>query len=211
MNGQIIIRSLAALTLLSSPIPASAQVSGSLDTNAIEQAIGKPGEFKDDVYKISFPRKDLSVTLKGVPLKPGFALGTWMAFKQTGKEAVLDGDLVLTEAEIAPVLQKLTKDGIQISALHNHLIGETPRLMFLHIEGIGDAANMARKLKEALTLTATPMGPPAAKPLGAAMRTGGEEADFDAEPIQSMLGQKGTIKEGVLQVSLPRREPIKMS
>ena len=211
MNSYIISGSLVALTLLFAPIQASNQVPGPLDTKAIEQAIGKPGELKDDVYKVSFPRKDLSVTLKGVRLKPGFALGTWMAFKQAGNEVVLDGDLVLTEEEIGPVLGKFTQKGIQVSALHNHLIGETPRLMFLHIEGIGDAANMARQLKEALNLTGTPMGPPTAKPLGAAMRTTGEEADFDAELIQSLLGQKGRIKEGVLQVSVPRPEPIKMS
>src|SRR5689334_11945076 len=107
MNSDIITRSLAALTLLFVPIHASSQVSGTLDTNAIEHAFGKTGDFKDDVYKVSFPRKDLTVTLKGITLKPSFALGTWMAFKQDGNKAVVDGDLVLTEEEIGPVLGKL--------------------------------------------------------------------------------------------------------
>jgi Domain of Unknown Function (DUF1259) len=211
MNSDIITRSLAALTLLFVPIHASSQVSGTLDTNAIEHAFGKTGDFKDDVYKVSFPRKDLTVTLKGITLKPSFALGTWMAFKQDGNKAVVDGDLVLTEEEIGPVLGKLIKEGIQVSALHNHLIGETPRLMFLHIEGIGNAVTIAGHLKDALNLTKTPMGPPTAKPLGAAMHTPGDEADFDAELIQSLLGRKGRIKEGVLQVSVARPEPVKMS
>ena len=211
MNSDNFAGSILAMMLLFAPGPAQALASGTLDTKAIEQAIGKPGELKEDVYKVSFPRKDLSVTVKGVTLKPGFALGTWIAFKQAGNEAVLDGDLVLTEEEIGPVFGKLRKEGIEVSALHNHLLAETPRVMFLHIEGKGDAGKMARHLKEALSLTATPMGPPTAKALGASMTTPGEEADFDAELVQKELGQKGKIKEGVLQIAVPRLESIKMA
>jgi hypothetical protein len=211
MNSDHLAGSIVALTLLFAPAPAQAQASGTLDTKAIDQAIGKPGELKEDVYKVSFPRKDLSVTVKGVTLKPGFALGTWIAFKQAGSEAVLDGDLVLTEEEVGPVLGKLRKEGIGVSALHNHLLGETPRVMFLHIEGKGDAGKIARHLKDALSLTATPMGPPTAKALGAAMTIPGEEVDFDAELVQKELGQKGKIKEGVLQIAVPRPESIKMA
>ena len=183
---------------------------GSLDTKAIEQAIGKPGEMKDDVYKVSLPRKDLSVTLDGVQLKPGFALGTWIAFKQAGHDAVLDGDLVLTEHEVGAVFNQLRKVGIQVSALHNHLIGETPKLMFLHIEGKGDAGKMATQIKEALSLTGTPMEPQLAGATPIVMSTAGEEIDFDAEAIQKELGYKGKIKDGVLHVSVPRPESIKL-
>src|SRR5262245_20102323 len=169
--------SMVVLTLLLLAAPhAHAQSSATLDTKTIEEAIGKPGEMKEDVYKVSLPRKDLSVSLKGVNLKPSFALGSWIAFKQAGNEAVLDGDLVLTEEEVGPVFGKLRKEGIEVSALHNHLIGETPRVMYLHIEGKGDAGNMATHLKEALGLTATPMGPPSLKAVGAAMSTTSEEA-----------------------------------
>lgn len=183
---------------------------GSLDTKAIDQAIGKPGELKDDVYKVSLPRKDLSVSLNGVQLKSGLALGTWLAFKQAGHEAVLDGDLVLTEQEVGAVFGKLRKEGIQVSALHNHLIGETPKLMFLHIEGKGDAGKMAMQIKEALSLTGTPMEPQLAGATSIVMNTAGEEADFDAETIQKELGYKGKIKDGVLHVSVPRPESIKL-
>ena len=151
------------------------------------------------------------VSVKGVNLKPGFALGSWIAFKQDGKDAILDGDLVLTEEEVGPVFTKLRKEGIEVSALHNHLICETPRVMYLHIEGKGDAGKMAMHLKEALALTATPMGPPNPKAVGAAMSTSGEEADFDAELIQKELGYKGKIKDGVLHISVPRPESIKMA
>ncbi len=190
---------------------AQAQSSPSLDTKAIEHAIGKPGELKDNVYKVSLPRKDLSVSVKGIKLKPGFALGTWIAFKQAGNDAVLDGDLVLTEEEVAPVLGKLRNEGIQVSALHNHLIGETPRVMFLHIEGTGDAGNMATSVRKALGLTATPMGPSASKAMGAGMSAAGEDADFDTAVLQKELGLTGKIKDGVLHIAIPRPEPITLA
>ena len=184
--------------------------SSSLDTKAIEQAIGKPGEMKDEVYKVSLPRKDLSVTLNGVQLKPGFALGTWIAFKQAGYDAVVDGDLVLTEHEVEAVFTELRKVGIGVSALHNHLIGETPRVMFLHIEGKGDAVKMATQIKEALSLTGTPMEAQLASATTIEMSTASEEANFDAEAIQKELGYNGKIKDGVLHVSVPRTESIKL-
>src|SRR6185437_8614613 len=204
-----IISMLGMVFLIAAPVQGEASA-GSLDTKAIEQAIGKPGEMKDDVYKVSLPRKDLSVSLNGVQLKPGFALGTWIAFKQAGHNAVLDGDLVLTEQEVGAVFGKLRKEGIQVSALHNHLIGETPRVMFLHIEGKGDAVKMATQVKEALSLTGTPMEPQLASATTLEMSTASEEADFDAEVIQKELGHKGKIKDGVLHVSVPRPESIKM-
>ena len=132
-----------------------------LDTTAIEKAIGKAGDMKNDVYKISLPRKDLSVTVKEVKVKPGLALGSWVAFTDGGGKAVMDGDLVLTEDEVGPVSERLRKEGIEITALHNHLIGEIPRVMFLHVAGSGDAADLAKHVKAALSLTATPMEPSA--------------------------------------------------
>ncbi|MDK2744061.1 MAG: DUF1259 domain-containing protein [Nitrospira sp. BO4] len=201
---------LGMMSLFAAPVTGEAAATDSLDTKAIEQAIGKPGEMKDDVYKISLPRKDLSVSLNGVQLKPGFALGSWLAFKQAGHVTVVDGDLVLTEHEVGAVFRKLRKEGIQVSALHNHLIGESPKLMFLHIEGKGDAGKMAVSVKEALSLTSTPMEPQIAKATATAMSTASEEADFDAETIQKELGQTGKIKDGVLQIAVPRPESIKL-
>lgn len=200
---------LAVVLLVAAPVEGEA-AAGSLDTKAIDQAIGKPGELKDDVYKVSLPRKDLSVSLNGVQLKPGFALGTWIAFKQAGRDAVLDGDVVLTEQEVGAVFGKLRKEGIQVGALHNHLIGEIPRVMFLHIEGKGDAVKMARQVKEALSLTATPMEPQLTSATTLEMSTASEEAAFDAEAIQKELGYKGKMKDGVLHVSVPRPESIKL-
>ena len=204
----IVIGMVGMAFLFAAPIEGIA-AGDSLDTKAIEQAIGKPGELKDDVYKISLPRKDLSVSLNGVKLKPGFALGSWIAFKQAGNDAVLDGDLVLTEQEVGAVFGKLRMGGIQVSALHNHLIGETPKLMFLHIEGKGDAGKMATSVKEALRLTGTPMESGPAQATQAAMNPT-EEHDFDIGIIDKELGHTGKFKDGVLHVSVPRPESIKM-
>ncbi len=194
--------------LFAAPVEGEA-AAGSLDTKAIEQAFGKPGELKDEVYKVSLPRKDLSVFLNGVELKPGFALGSWIAFKQAGHDAVLDGDLVLTQQEVGVVFSQLRKEGIQVSALHNHLIGETPKLMFLHIAGKGDAGKMAMSVKEALRLTGTPMESQPAKATPTAMSPASEEHDFDVGIIEKALGKTGKLKNGVLHVSVPRPESMK--
>ncbi|HEY3198639.1 MAG TPA: DUF1259 domain-containing protein [Nitrospirales bacterium] len=211
MNSRTIPISIVALGILAGgSVYADTKPSSKLDTGAIEKAIGKSGELKDEVYKISMPRTDLKVMVKDVTLKPGLALGSWVAFKDAGNEAVVDGDLVLTEDEVAPVFDRLRKEGIEVTALHNHLIGEAPRVMFLHIAGKGDAARLASHIKDALALTKTPLGESARKPGEVSTKTGSEEAGFNAEQIQQVLGHKGTVKGGVLQVSIPRPEPIKM-
>lgn len=210
MNRSHIILNIVGMAFLVAAPVGGALAAGSLDTKAIEQAIGKPGEMKDDVYKVSLPRKDLSVSLNGVQLKPGFALGSWLAFKQAGNDAVVDGDLVLTEPEVGAVFAKLRQEGIEVSALHNHLIGETPKLMFLHIAGKGDAGKMATSVKEALRLTGTPMESGPAKATPTAMSSTTEEHDFDVGIIDKELGHTGKLKDGVLHVSVPRPESIKM-
>jgi hypothetical protein len=211
MNGtkkRAIPWALAGLLLITAAVQAAetkqqaGEMAGKLDIAAIEKAIGKAGELKDDVYKISFPRKDLSVAIKEVKIKPGLALGSWVAFKEAGNEAVMDGDLVLTEDEVRPVFEKLRKEGIEVSALHNHLIGETPRVMYLHVFGKGDVTGLASRIKNALDLTKTP--------IEADQKTAPEEAGFNTDKIQETLGQKGQVKGGVLQVSIPRPEHIKM-
>src|SRR5437588_1344072 len=119
--GFAILLLVAAAAYAVEPEKHEGKATSKLDTTGIEKAIGKAGEMKGDVYKISFPRKDLSVTVKGVKVKPGLALGSWVAFTEGGEKAVMDGDLVLTEDEVGPVFEKLRKEGIEITALHNHL------------------------------------------------------------------------------------------
>ena len=172
-----------------------------LDTTAIDREIGKAGESKGDVYKISFPRTDLSVTVEGVKVKPGLALGSWMAFRPTGETTIVDGDLVLTEDEMYPVLRDLQQHGLTVTAIHNHLLQESPRIMYLHFWGEGNAAKLAGSLKQALSKSKTPLVAPNDE-------TTKVEDGFDTNQIQHTLDQNGTFKRGVLHVSVPRPEKI---
>ena len=172
----------------------------------VEDAMARPGQMQPDgVIKFSMPRKDLHVMLNGVEIKAGFALGSWAAFKQNGTEATVMGDLVLTEDEVAPVMLKLQEGGIQQSALHNHLIGESPRVMYMHIVSRGDAVQMAKAIHQALMLTKTP-GPdtsPAAQ--------GGAELGFDQKQVEQIIGHNGKVNGGILQIAVPRAEKVKES
>jgi hypothetical protein len=128
---------------------------------SVEEAMGRPGQMQPgEVIKFGLPRKDLHVTLDGVDIKAALALGSWVAFKKDGGSSMVMGDLVLTQDEVEPVMLKLQEGGIEQSALHNHLLGETPHVMYMHIEGHGDPAQMAKVIHDAVALTKTP-GPDA--------------------------------------------------
>lgn len=168
----------------------------------IADALGRSGkEQPGGVYKVGMPRGDMHVTVDGVAVKPSLALGSWVAFKKMGSQDMVMGDLVLSEDEVEPVMLKLQQSGIEQTALHNHVLHETPRVMYMHISGHGDGVKLASALKEALALTATP--PPAAPAAAPA------DLGLDAEAIGSALGRKGTVNGGVLQFSIPRGETIR--
>jgi len=169
----------------------------------IEDAMGRPGQAQPgDVLRFGMPRKDLRVTLDGVQIKPGLALGSWVAFKQDASGAMVMGDLVITEDEVEPVMMKLQEGGIHESAVHNHLIRESPRVMYMHIASHGDPVQMAKAIHEALALTKTP-GPdasPAAPPA--------TDLGFDQKQVEQILGHGGKVNGGILQFGVPRSETI---
>ena len=171
-----------------------------LDTKKIDVVLGRPGELRGDVYKVGLPRTDLKVTADGVGIKPGLALGSWVAFKPSGSHVMVMGDLVLLESEVNPVLSKLEDNGIEISAVHNHVLNEQPRVMYMHYMGHGDEEKLARAMKEALALSGTPMGAPTAAAV--------EAPNYDWSRIQETLGIKGTERGGLLQFGVPRKEKI---
>jgi uncharacterized protein DUF1259 len=170
---------------------------------AVEDAMGRPGKLQPDgTFKFSMPRKDMKVTVNGIPIQAGLALGSWTAFEGTQNHAMVMGDLVLTEDEVEPVMMKLQQEGIQETAVHNHLLHETPRVMYMHIEGHGDAVNMAKAIHNALALTKTPAAEGSPAPAGA------QKIDMDTAQVNSILGHTGTVNGGILQVSVPRSEKI---
>jgi hypothetical protein len=147
------------------------------------------------------PRSDLKVMANGVEIKPGFALGSWAAFQTMGNHSDVMGDLVLTDSEVGPVMQKLVDSGIEITALHNHLLNESPHIMYMHIHGQGDAVKLASSLHDALALTKMPAAAPT--PAGAPPDLG-----FDGKQLDATLGQTGRNNNGIYQYSVPRAEKI---
>lgn len=185
-------------------IPAGAQSSAANNPNEwapVEQAMDRSGQLQPgDVMKFGMPRGDLHVTLNGIAIKPALALGSWVAFKREGSQAMIMGDLVLAEDELEPVMLKLQEGGIQESAVHNHLLGESPRVMYMHIFGHGDAAHMAKAVHDALSLTKTPGPGTPQQPT--------EGLGIDQKQIEQVLGSTGKVNGGVLQFSIPRAEEI---
>src|SRR5678815_2433125 len=129
------------------------------DWKAVEQALGKSGQVQaGDVFRVAMPRTDLAVTVKGVPVKAGFALGSYAAFKQVGDRAMVMGDLVLLDPEVPAVMSGLLRGGLEVTAVHNHLNEMSPHVMYMHYEGHGDAVQLAKGLRRALSASATPLG-----------------------------------------------------
>ena len=168
---------------------------------AVDQALGRSAKTQPDgVQRYSFPRSDLNVQLDGLAIKPALALGSWLAFEQTGKSANVMGDLVLTQDEVSPVMAELLKDGISVTGVHNHLLRASPLPMYMHVEGHGDASTLARELHTALALSKTPLGPPAAAAQA--------PLDIDTTALDRTLGAKGKPNGGVYQFTVPRAENI---
>ena len=171
----------------------------------VGEALGKTGSsMPGGIYRVGLPRTDLKVTLDGIQLKAGFALGSWLAFETMGDSGMVMGDLVLTMDEVSPVMKKLIEGGIEVTALHNHLLRNQPFTMYMHVLGRGDPVKLAAALHTALAesktpLSATPSAPAAAAP----------PIELDTAAIRAALGAKGTNNGGVYQIGIPRAEPIR--
>ena len=173
-----------------------------IDWSKVDTALGKTAAAQGDVHRYGIPRSDLQVTLEGVTIKPALALGGWVAFEPAKDGTMLMGDIVLTENEVTPVMTKLLQSGIEITALHNHLMRTTPATFYMHIRGHGDPVKLATAIREALAESKTPFEPPAAS----ASQT--DKVDLDTEKLDQALGSKGKVNGGVYQFSIPRREPV---
>ena len=174
------------------------------DWKDVEQAIGRAGYLlPGDVYKVSFPRSDLTVTVDGVTIKPALALGSWAAFREIGGGHVMTmGDLVLLDSEVSAVIDALQKGGIEQTALHNHLLGESPHVMYVHFTAHGEASKLAQTLHDALMLTKTPMEPPAAPALPP------PALDLPTADLDRVIGHAGKVAGGTYQFALARAEKI---
>jgi hypothetical protein len=188
----------AALVLALSGAPAYAEP----NWDAVGQALGKLGtRLPGGVYRVALPRSDLQVTLDGVAIKPALALGSWLAFQAMGEDAMVMGDLVLTQDEVNPVMKRLADGGIEITALHNHLLRAEPATMYMHVDGRGDPVKLAGALHAALSLSKTPFGQATAP---AAPQT----VNLDMAALDKQLGYTGKANGGVYQFTIPRAETL---
>ena len=186
----------AGAVLLSAP--ACAQ---EIDWQQIDATFGRKPAVSGDVHRYGFPRTDLSVTLDGVAIKPALALGGWVAFKPAHGGAMIMGDLVLLETEINSVMAKLIEGGLQITAVHNHLLRANPATFYMHVGGHGDPAKMAGVIRDALSLSKTPLVPSTAAVPPPAI-------DLNTAQLDQTIGVKGQANGGVYQFGVPRRDQV---
>jgi uncharacterized protein DUF1259 len=171
-----------------------------IDWQKVDNVFGrKAAVISGDAHRYSFPRTDLSVTLDGVDIKPALALCGWVAFRAMNDDAMVMGDVVLLEDEINPVMTKLIDNGIEITALHNHLLRANPATFYLHIGGMGDPVKMATAIRTALAQSKTPLAAPAASTP--------PPIELDTAQLDQIIGVKGQANGGVYQFGVQRRDP----
>jgi Domain of Unknown Function (DUF1259) len=178
-------------------------VAADVDWRKVDLVFNRPAAVTGDVHRYGLPRSDLKVTLDGVAIKPGFALGGWVAFEPMGDMTMMMGDLVLTEAEINPVMTKLLSEGLQVTAIHNHLLRANPPTFYMHVSGKGDAEKLARMTRVGLEQSQTPWE------MGAAPPPVTGDLGIDAAKIDEAIGFKGKNNNGVYQFAVPRSDAIK--
>ena len=173
-----------------------------IDWSKVDQAMGKKGSDQPGgVHKYGLPRSDLNVTVDGVAIKPALAFGSWLAFQPAGEGAMFMGDLVLTDTEISPVMERLIAGGVEITAVHNHLLRTSVPVFYMHVAGHGDPVKLAEALHAGLALSKTPFTQAPASPTPASL-------ELDTVAIEKVLGYKGTVNGGVYQFSVPRAETV---
>jgi hypothetical protein len=175
-----------------------------IDWKKVDAALGKTAAVSGEVHRYGLPRSDLHVTLDGIAIKPALALGGWVAFAPMHGEAMVMGDLVLLDAEITPVMTRLLDSGLEITAIHNHILRASPATFYMHVGGHGDPEKMAAAIRAALSSASkTPFDPPATSAAAT------PPIDLDTAKIDEAMGAKGTANGGVYQFGIPRREPAK--
>jgi hypothetical protein len=183
---------------------ATAARAADIDWSKVDAALGKTATVSGEVHRYGLPRSDLHVTLDNVTIKPALALGGWVAFAPMHGEAMVMGDLVLLDGEITPVMTKLLDSGLEITAIHNHILRASPATFYMHVGGHGDPEKLASAIRAALTAgSKTPFEPPATTAAAA------PKLDLDTATIDAAMGAKGKETGGVYQFGIPRRDPPK--
>jgi hypothetical protein len=197
----MIMRAVHVLAICAMATIGTAANAQEIDWKKVDEAIGRSAAVSGDVHRYGFPRSDLNVTLDGVTIRPTLALGGWAAFKPAHGGAMVMGDLVLLETEINPVMTKLIENGMEITAVHNHVLRANPLTFYMHIGGHGDPVKLATAIRTALAESKTPLTPPAPPATPPAI-------DLDTAQLDQIIGAKGQNNGGVYQFAVPRRDPV---
>jgi len=172
-----------------------------VDWQKVDDTLGRKPAVAGDVHRYGFPRTDLTVTLGGVTIKPALALGGWVAFKPAHGGVMAMGDLVLLESEINPVMLKMIANGLEITAVHNHLLGASPETFYMHVAGHGEPIKVATAIRDALAESKTPL-------TVSASTAPPPPIDLDTAQLDQIIGVKGQANGGVYQFNVPRRDPV---
>ena len=169
------------------------------DWTNVENVFGRKGTVQGEVFKITFPRSDLAVKVGDFAVAPGLALTSWIGVIQMEGHAMMMGDLVLLDAEVPAVIKKIMEENLSITAIHNHLINESPGIKYIHFSGNGDAVKLSEEIKSVLQVTATPLSP-------ASMQTSANTPDWSN--VEAILGTSGRKNGMLLQYSFARNEKL---
>jgi hypothetical protein len=201
IEEDVIMRAAYVVAICAAATIGSAAKAQEIDWKKVDEAIGRSAAVSGDVHRYNFPHSDLTVTLDGVTIRPALALGGWTAFKPVHGGAMVMGDLVLLDTEINPVMAKLIENGIDITAVHNHVLRANPATYYMHVGGHGDPLKLATAIRAGLAESKTPLTPPAALASQPAI-------NLDTGQLDQIIGVKGQPNNGVYQFAVPRRDPV---
>jgi len=178
------------------------------DWSEVEQAMGKKGNIQENVFRITFPRSDLDVKVDDFTIAPGLVLTSWIGFIKSNSQGMsmnskimMMGDLVLLENEVPTVISGLVEKNLQVTAVHNHILGEEPSIKYVHFSGTGDAIKLATAIKYVISRTGTPIN----------AKQQGQQPLPDWAKVEAVLGTTGKKNGNLLQYSFPRKEKLKDS
>ncbi len=174
---------------------------GVLDTLAIERIIGIKGKSSNGEYKITIPQNDLSIMVDGFKIIPAMGLGTWVAFTPAQNGAMVMGDIIVTETDLKPVQQEIIRQGLTITAIHNHFVRNHPNVMYMHLGGSGNTERMAEKAKAVLDKVKEVRG---ADPSKGTASGESLQNTIDTKRLDEILGHKAEMSKGVYKYTIGR-------
>lgn len=170
-----------------------------IDIEVLKKELRMEGQENDGDFKVTVPQNDLTISVDGFKIIPPMGLGSWAAFAPGSEQVMLMGDIVVTESDLKPVQQEIIKQGLTITAIHNHFVRNEPDVMYMHIGGMGDEKKLGRSVKAVFDKVSEVRG---ANPANA-QSTSVENA-LNIQMIDSIIGFQGKMNNGVYKITIGR-------